>query len=202
MAEDMPLMDVTERSKLVAWVVSYVMPHEPAVRAWLRSRMIAEADIDDLIQEAYAKFSALKSAQHIERTDAFFFQTVRNLLIDQVRHSRVVRLDAVADIESLSAHSDAPTPERILQTRIELERLSKAVRGLPDRCRRIFTMRKVEGMSQREIAAALGVSESIVENDCVKALRTVMKEMREEVEDAQAARKVRDDGREEDRKRD
>lgn len=195
-------MDVTERSKLVAWVVSYVMPHEPAVRGWLRSRMIAEEDIDDLIQEAYAKFAALKSVQHIERTDAFFFQTVRNLLIDQVRHSRVVRLDVVSDIESLPVHSDAPSPERILQTRIELERLSKVVRGLPERCRRIFTMRKIEGMSQKEIAAALGVTESIVENDCVKGLRSVMKGMRDELEDAQTARKVREDGREEDRNQD
>ena len=40
----------------------------------------------------------------------------------------------------------------------ELEILTKAIQSLPDRCRQIFTLRKVYGMSQREIAEKLAIS--------------------------------------------
>ena len=40
----------------------------------------------------------------------------------------------------------------------ELEVLTKAIQSLPDRCRQIFTLRKVYGMSQRDIAQKLNIS--------------------------------------------
>jgi DNA-directed RNA polymerase specialized sigma24 family protein len=40
-------------------------------------------------------------------------------------------------------------------------------------------MRKVEGISQREIAARLGVSESIVENEGARGLRLILKALRD-----------------------
>ncbi len=44
----------------------------------------------------------------------------------------------------------------------ELALLTEAIQSLPDRCRQIFTLRKVSGLSQAEIAAQLGVSENTV----------------------------------------
>jgi RNA polymerase sigma-70 factor (ECF subfamily) len=49
---------------------------------------------------------------------------------------------------------------------------------LPERCRTIFRMRKIDGLSQKEIAMRLGVSISIVENDAVKGLAQIMKALR------------------------
>lgn len=187
-------MRSTDRGRLVAWVVSSVMPHEPAVRAWLRGRLKSEEDIDDLIQEAYAKFSALESTQHIVRADAFFFQTVRNLLIDQVRHSRVVRFDAISDIESMPLRSDEPEPDRRLHARRQLETVAQVMERLPQRCRSIFRMRKIEGIPQREIAERLGVSESVVENDSVKGLRVIMQALRDELDEDTTIGRTRQDG--------
>jgi len=44
----------------------------------------------------------------------------------------------------------------------ELEILTEAIQSLPDRCRQIFTLRKVYGMAQPDIAKKLGVSEHTV----------------------------------------
>ena len=195
-------MQPTNRAKLVAWVVSSVMPHEPAVRAWLRGRLRSDEDIDDLIQEAYARFAALESTSHITRPDAFFFQTVRNLLVDQIRRARIVRLDAVADIESMPIGSDDAQPDRWLHARRQLERIGSAITGMPERCQKIFTMRKIEGVSQREIAARLGVSESIVENDSVKGLKVVMQALGDDLEADQEIRRTKRDGQATTRKRD
>ena len=80
------------RRRIVAWVADCVMPHEAKVRAWLvRSRMSQEY-IDDVIQEAYCRLSALDGFDAIDRPDAYFFSIARNLLAQQMRRARIVRI--------------------------------------------------------------------------------------------------------------
>lgn len=186
-------MQETDRKRIVAWVASSVMPHEPFVRAWLRQRLQSREDIDDLIQEAYAKLSALTSIDHITRPETFFFQIVRNLLIDQIRHARVVRIEAATEIDFSSVYTDEPTPERITAARRELAKVAALIEALPERCRQVFTMRKIEGVSQREIARRLGVSESVVENEGVKGLKLILQGLKDGNGDAGRHGKVRNE---------
>jgi RNA polymerase sigma-70 factor (ECF subfamily) len=176
-------MEQEKRRRIVAWVAESVMPHEANVRAWLaRSRMSGE-DIDDVIQEAYCRLSALDGFEAIDRPDAYFFSIARNLLASQMRRSKIVQIDAVAEIEALSPFDEAPSPERQVGARMELEKVRALLATLPERCRQIFEMRKIEGISQREIAERLGVTESMVENDGAKGVRLILAAMRRQ-EDA------------------
>jgi len=50
---------------------------------------------------------------------------------------------------------------------------------LPERCREVFTLRRIHGVSQKEIAARLGISEKTVENQSVLALRRCVEFFRE-----------------------
>lgn len=168
-----------DRRKIVAWVGAHLMPHEPAVRRWLRRSLVSRDDVDDLIQEAYCRIASLDAVDHIERPDRYFFQTVRMLLAEQVRRSRIVRIESVTEIDSLSIYSDEPSPERITAARRELAKVQTLIEGLPDRCRRIFELRKIHGVPQREIARMLGVTESTVENDGVKGMRLIMQALRD-----------------------
>ena len=45
----------------------------------------------------------------------------------------------------------------------DIQLLIEAIQLLPDRCRQIFTLRKIYGLSQKEISARLGISEHTVE---------------------------------------
>jgi RNA polymerase sigma-70 factor (ECF subfamily) len=83
----------------------------------------------------------------------------------------------MADLSDSDWASDEPSPERIAAGRQELGRLQTALSALPDRARRIFLMRKVEGLTQKEIASALGVSEAVVENEASRSLRAILKLM-------------------------
>jgi RNA polymerase sigma factor (sigma-70 family) len=172
------------RQKIVAWVAREVMPHEPKVRAWLARSKMSKDDIDDVIQETYCRIAAVENIQAIDRPDAYFFSIARNLLTAQMRRNRVVRIDLVAEIESISPFDEAPSPERETSSRIELARVKRLMEKLPDRCRRIFEMRKIEGLSQREIARHMGVTESTVENDSVKGIRLILAALRQEEEAA------------------
>lgn len=176
----------SSRKQIVAWVASSILPHEPAVRAWLRPRVRSDHDVDDLVQEAYARLSALSSVDGIANPRSYFFQTVQNLLTDHIRRERIVQIEAVADFDSIAAVYEEPSPERIVGGRREFDRITALIDALPDRCRQIFRMRKIEGLSQREIAQRIGVSESVVENDGAKGLRLIMKALQEKASPGEA----------------
>lgn len=178
----------SDRKRIVRWVASEIMPHEASVRAWLRRSRVPSEEIDDLIQEAYCKLVGLECVDQIENPDGYFFQTVRNLLADKIRRAKIVRIETVMEIETLGVCSDEPTPESAAASRRELARVQALIMNLPERCRRVFELRKVEGVSQREIARRLGISESAVENEAVKGMRLIIRALQEQGADVRGDR--------------
>ncbi|WP_336980465.1 sigma-70 family RNA polymerase sigma factor [Brevundimonas nasdae] len=158
----------------VRWLGYEILPHEQDVRAWLRRSLVTSNDVDDVIQESYCRLANLKAVEQIESPRAYFFQTARSVVLEQMRRARIVRIDAVTEIDALRIEWDEPSPERIAGGRKELERVMKIVATLPERSRRIFEMRRVMGLSQKEIARQLGVSENVVENEAARGLKAVL----------------------------
>jgi RNA polymerase sigma factor (sigma-70 family) len=143
------------------------------VRGWLRASLRIENE-DDVIQEAYAKMFAHGGFEHIVSGRAWFFAVARNIVLKQMRRDRIVRIDAVAEIDALGIVDYEPSAERALSGRQELARVQRLIEALPERCRLIFLMRKIDGLPQREIAARLRVSENIVEKEAARGLRLVL----------------------------
>lgn len=168
------------RKDIVAWIGSHVLPHEAAVRAWLRRWTGDQQDIDDAIQEAYCRLAAMEDVRHIGSGRAYLFQTTRNIVLEHARRSKIVRIDNVLDIDSLNIADDAPSQERILAGAHELQRVERLIDGLPPKCRRVFVLRKVHGASQREIARMFGISESAVEKLAVRGLKWILKALESE----------------------
>ena len=158
----------------VRWLGYEILPHEQDVRAWLRRSLVTSSDVDDVIQESYCRLANLKAVEQIESPRAYFFQTARSVVLEQMRRARIVRIDAVTEIDALRIEWDEPSPERIAGGRKELERVMNIVATLPERSRRIFEMRRVMGLSQKEIARQLGVSENVVENEAARGLKAVL----------------------------
>ena len=162
-----------KRAKIMAWVGREILPHEADVRAWLL-RTLDPDDLEDVIQETYCQIAGLKDVGHIRSGRAYFFTTARRIVLLRLRRARIVSIESVTEIESLSIVEDEPSPERVIAARRELDRVRRLIEGLPDRCRRIFELRKVEGLPQREVAERLGVTEHTVENDVAKGLRLIL----------------------------
>lgn len=167
------------RAKIVAWVGREILPHEADVRAWLRRSLVSDGEVEDVIQDAYCRLLGLTNTGHIASPRAYFFTAARAVAIDHIRRSRVVRMETITEIDSLNVVLDEPSPERVAAGRRELDRVRRLIAALPDRCRRVFELRKIEGMPQREIASLLGVTETIVENDVVKGQRLILKAIAE-----------------------
>jgi RNA polymerase sigma-70 factor (ECF subfamily) len=155
-----------------------VIPQEQKVRGALRHLGVAESDIDDLIQDAYCRLATLKSVDHIDRPGAYFMQIVKNAWRDSLRRARVVRLENFTESAAPFVEDSAAGVEATAIAREQLGLIEALLEALPERCRTIFTWKRVEGMPQREIARRLGVSENVVENDVQKALRTIQRALR------------------------
>lgn len=161
------------------WLARQVLPHEPALRAWLRRRRIEGLEIDDVVQEAYAVLAGLASVDHIESPRAYAFQTAQSVILRHLRRARVVRIDTFDNLEMLNIPVDEASPELQTSSRQELRRVADLIASLPPKCREAFSLRKMEGLSQRDVARRMGISESTVEKHIGRALRTLMDAMKD-----------------------
>ena len=152
------------------WLSQHVLPHEPALRAWLSVRRVIDLDVDDIVQETYAKLAALESIENIRNPKGYFFRTAYSIVLTHVRRARIVPIQAIEEIELFNLPSEEPLADRKLQDREQLQALAEAIASLPKSCRDVFVLRRVQGLSQREVAGQLRLSENTVEHHMTKAL--------------------------------
>ncbi len=161
------------------WFAREVLPHEPDVRRWLsvRLRGLESCDIDEVVQEAYARMWCA-DIDRISNPRAYLFVTAKHIVGEQLRRSRIVSIELMADLDVLNIEDDEVNVHRRLSGQQEIARLHSIIETLPPKCRAAFRMKKFEELSQREIAARMGVAESTVEKHLAKALRVISKEMK------------------------
>jgi RNA polymerase sigma factor (sigma-70 family) len=145
------------------WLGRLVLPHEAQLRAWLCRRNLGGLEVEDVIQETYTRLVAAESVAHVRDAKNYAFQVAGSVVIDHLRRMKVVPISSLPDLDYLEVASEEPSPERQAIDRDELNRLAQMIARLPGRVRDVFTLRRVHGLSQREVARRLGLSESTVE---------------------------------------
>lgn len=117
---------------------------------------------EDVVQDAYLKVVEAASAFAVKHPLAYLFQIVRNLAIDHRRRA-TLEMNLFESAEERS-HISSPigTPERVAISRQQLTLVSEALSELPERTRRVFELHRLGGLTQREIAAKLGVSTTLI----------------------------------------
>lgn len=155
------------------WFKREVLPLEPALMRLLRQGNYSDSEQVDLRQELYVQLyeSALKKLP--DNTKAFAFRSLRNLLINRARRARIVPMESFADIDTLNVAVHSLTPEREATAREELAQLRLGLEQLPPRCREVVVLRRVEGLSQQEVAQRLGVKISTVEKQLTYGLKAL-----------------------------
>jgi RNA polymerase sigma-70 factor (ECF subfamily) len=139
------------------------MPYEPLLRGWLQGRFGAQVEIDDIVQDVYARLLRARAQGTVVSPKAFLFHAARNIALNQVRHRSYTHPTELTD-NAVSSVLDPGegVPETVARAE-DIQLLIRAVQSLPERCRQVFTLRKIYGLSQKEIAARLGISENTVE---------------------------------------
>ena len=153
------------------WFVREVLVHERALTLFLQRAWPHRDEWHDLRQEVYARVYEAAGRVRPDAPKAFLFTTARHLMTDRLRRSRVVSIEPVGDFERLLVLVDDVSPERWCGGRQALMRLAGAFDQLPDRCREVVWLRRVEELSQKDVAVRLGISEKTVEKHIAKGMR-------------------------------
>ena len=152
------------------WLAEHVVPHERAIRQWL-GRRAPELEIDDVIQEMYARLASLETVEDIRNPRQYAAQAAVSIALKMTRHARVVPMIPLADFEDVGLASLEPSPERVLNSQEELQALEKSLQELPPLCRTAFLLRRVENLSQKQVAEKLGISVKTVEKYMARSVR-------------------------------
>jgi RNA polymerase sigma-70 factor (ECF subfamily) len=153
-----------------AWFEHDVLPLEALLMQYLERNWRNPSDIPDFRQDVYVRLYEAGLKQIPDNTKQFMLATARNLLINRVRHERVVPIETAADLEDLGVAAETPGPERASLARDELRHLQAALDRLPPRCREAFVLRRIAGLTRTEIAARMGITEFSVSRYLSRAI--------------------------------
>lgn len=155
------------------WFDDLIESTEAGLRRYVRRFVACPDDTQEILQEAYLKvFCAFRrTGPNGHNPNALLFTAARNIAISRLRHQKVVdRTQAAVTVsEELRINSD--TTEHVVGRRMQHQALMLAVSNLPPKCRSVFVLRMMHGMSQRAIAVELGIAVSTVEKHLANGLR-------------------------------
>lgn len=137
---------------------------------------LPEGQAKDIVQDVFVKLWNDREKLDIKTSiRSYLFVSVRNRCMDVLRKkSRSFQLKEMSD-----GHDVA---EQSFETYIlsELENLfNESLNKLPERCREVFELSRLQGLKNREIAEKLNLSEKTVENQMTKALHVLREELKD-----------------------
>lgn len=171
-----------DRDRIAAWVAREILPTEKKTRIWLARRWGRIIDVDDVIQEAYCRIASLSSIDHIDNPGAYFRKTAHAAATDDVRRAGKNAAASMKENDWLNVLDDEPLADRVLEARQDLDHMADLLSELSLVCRQVIVLRRIEGLSQKETAVRLGVSEGVVENHIMRGLKKVLKAMADQGE--------------------
>lgn len=156
------------------WFCREVLPLESSLTAYIRRNWRSPADVSDLRQEIYERVLLGARNGLPLSSRQFVYTTARHHLINRAKRAKLVSFDLVSDLEAVTHWVDGLEPERHVSAREELRRVQAGLEVLPARCREVVRLRKIEGLTTREVAERLGIGVDTVEKQITQGMRALV----------------------------
>jgi len=157
-------------------VDAFVREHQTELLNFFRGRVTRPQDAADLAQESWSRMMHYR-LETVASSRGLLFTIARNVLKNHWRWSALRQIEQSTDFTELEVSSDAPGPDRHLQATLDLEALQAAIIALPPKCRTVFLLSRIEGLSNAEVAERCGVSVKMVEKHLAKAIIACRKQV-------------------------
>jgi RNA polymerase sigma factor (sigma-70 family) len=160
-----------------AWETSFddfYSAQYPVIVRFLKARGASEEDARDITQESLIKLVRYQ-AQPAHVRKILLHRIALNGLSDLRRRnaSRMGMAHVSVDGEAADLPCELPLPDRHVEQQQELARVRAAIARLPQRCRQVYLLNRVDGMSYSQIAEHCAISVKAVEKHISKALTSL-----------------------------
>ena len=162
-------------------ILEAYIENEVALKRYLRRFIRSREAADDLAQEAFLRAFAAESGRIIEMPKSFLFKVGKNLALNELARQSSIAIEPLGDFEGRDVIEDSSQAavDDVVDSRERVRLLARAIAALPPQCAKVFVLRKMQGMSQKEIAVRLNISVRTVENHVAVGLSRCRAFMRE-----------------------
>lgn len=165
---------------LDTWFKREILIHEAILMRFISRLWPRHDEVADIRQETYARVYEAAREARPQSPKAFLFATARHLMADRIRRERIVSIRAGGDIDYLNVLVDEISSEQRVGAHQELARVTQAFDRLSAKCREVVWLRRVKGLSQKEAAEQLGLTEKTVEKHLRNGTRQLAHYLRED----------------------
>ncbi len=158
--------------------------HYHSLLLYTRRFVIDPDAAEDIVQEIF--YNLLKSRKDLQLNDsikAYLFTATYHQCLNYIKHERIKNKfeeeekKGADHFNNFFLHDFTSEDSGILWEDLS-ENLNKAIKTLPDQCRRIFILSRKYGLKNREIAEYLDISVKVVEKQVGKALLSLREHFR------------------------
>lgn len=168
------------QSEQKQWFAREILPHETGLRVWLvRHHPTLRDELDDIVQESYLRLLRAQATGPIRCPRTYLFGIARYVALEMHRKRRILSfasVNALPETDTIAVDADVVA---MITHNQELALTAEAIKQLPDRCREVVTLRTIEGLSYRQIAARLGLAEETVRVQMARAVKKCITFLRE-----------------------
>jgi len=133
-------------------------------------RIVKRDDIEDIVQETFIKSYEAELQHEITFERTYMLKTARNLALNHVARASEKHHQSLHDIDGLPANLTTQSLEKQVESKQRFLDFCRATDTLSPEVKRVFLMKKVYSMSQKDIAQHCALSESTVEKHVAKGL--------------------------------
>ncbi|WP_211107279.1 sigma-70 family RNA polymerase sigma factor [Azospirillum thermophilum] len=148
--------------------------HNSGLLRFLVRRLGCRDRAADAAQEVYLRLLRFAGPGPVRHETSYLYTAAANVAADVARARRAEEKRAVADLPDClpdpAGAAEAVRPDDAAAARQRVRLMQAVVDELPPRCREVFLLNKVDGLSHGEIAQRLGISRNMVEKHIIKAL--------------------------------
>jgi len=138
--------------------------------SYSKDRELAE----EIVQEVFVGLWERRSLLSVEKLQAYLATSIKFSVFKAIYKQRRRAEIVVENYEPQYA-----TFEEMLHAKFLQEFIDGLVEQLPEKCSKVYTLSRQDGLNNREIAERLNISEKTVEAHLTKALKSVRKSLRE-----------------------
>jgi RNA polymerase sigma-70 factor (ECF subfamily) len=140
----------------------------------------------DIVQDVFVKVWEKKDEIESINMEAYLFRLVRNRCIDYIKHLKVVN-NRMQEIQISSKYEElyridfiGNEPYVLIEQELKLK-IEKTIQTLPDRCREVFILSRMNGLKNKEIAEKLNINIKNVERHLSRAMQSFRENLSEEL---------------------